>query len=536
MKNLNTYVLAAGIAASGGIQAQSPDRPLNLELDTRHRAQSALSVGISGDMAMAGVLMGEGPILLKIAWGVSSRQKEALLALGFQFTENGYIIFKWMTSRSDIEAGQTVEARGGWVEIGVHKPTDAIDSLALSYQSGKGTTKHLGTDIQTFTVTNIDQFIRWMQEIQRTTTRTITQRTDTSFVWHTVQQASLRAGLNISDNATGDVVVNYSKVGKNPSNTDVLLWATLYSPSTNTNVSFRAWENIRAINANWGVTPATSLSAGVMKARGQDVQYVISLTYALGGGKMSPVWKKSSSTRQSLETHMQNMTVSSDGLGDARRYWSVKQEVTTSEEVSTQERVVGQVKTPEPTPEKPIVPGAPVCTADDTANIINCSDDPTSLEMSLDNGATWIAFVATGHTGNKTVLVRKKANGATPASPATTVSFTEATPWTPPELPATLPQISVHDNGGLSPLSFTVNMPNLLDSNGNPIQYNVDGLPSSDINWPITSKNIVQVGSNINVSFVYTGFFDPARDSYTLTVTSPNGVGTTTVPLRIIPE
>lgn len=80
-------------------------------------------------------------------------------------------------------------------------------------------------------------------------------------------------------------------------------------------------------------------------------------------------------------------------------------------------------------PNPPVVPpGAPACTSDDTTNTFNCGSlDPATLEMSLDSGASWVPLVTTGHTGNKSVQVRVKANGATAASPTTTLIFTETT-------------------------------------------------------------------------------------------------------------
>lgn len=93
-------------------------------------------------------------------------------------------------------------------------------------------------------------------------------------------------------------------------------------------------------------------------------------------------------------------------------------------------------------------PFAPSCTADDTANTISCgSVDPATLEVSTNGGTSYSAFnAATTYAGAQTVLVRVKAQGTNPASPATTLNFTEN--YVVPMLPASLSDIGpVGDNG-----------------------------------------------------------------------------------------
>ena len=72
-------------------------------------------------------------------------------------------------------------------------------------------------------------------------------------------------------------------------------------------------------------------------------------------------------------------------------------------------------------------PAAPACTADDTANTINCGSlSPATLEVSTDGGTSWSGYsVSATYPGNQTVLVRTKASGSTPASMATSLTFTD---------------------------------------------------------------------------------------------------------------
>ncbi|MDD2693681.1 MAG: hypothetical protein PHY14_02005 [Candidatus Gracilibacteria bacterium] len=72
-------------------------------------------------------------------------------------------------------------------------------------------------------------------------------------------------------------------------------------------------------------------------------------------------------------------------------------------------------------------PAAPACTADDIANTINCGSlDPATLEVSMNGGTSWSGYSASAtYPGNQTVLIRTKSSGSTPASMATSLTFTE---------------------------------------------------------------------------------------------------------------
>jgi hypothetical protein len=128
-----------------------------------------------------------------------------------------------------------------------------------------------------------------------------------------------------------------------------------------------------------------------------------------------------------------------------------------------------------------IKPATPTCTADDTANTIDCGSlDPATLEVSTDNGVSWSAFSSsTTYDGAQIVLVRVKAIGVNPVSDAQTFNFTEN--YVMPTLPTSLSAIGpVGDNGGGVPLSFSINMPVLNDIHGNQIPYLVNELPATD--------------------------------------------------------
>jgi hypothetical protein len=143
---------------------------------------------------------------------------------------------------------------------------------------------------------------------------------------------------------------------------------------------------------------------------------------------------------------------------------------------STSEQKRVDETTTENTVEKPpVTPGAPSCTSDDTTNTINCGSlDPATLEMSVDGG-TWIVFSSTGHTGNRTVDVRKKANGATPASPATRLTFTETVvvPNTPLVLGSINCTATVIQHGGSTTCQVTANDPQGIVS----LRAEIDGVP-----------------------------------------------------------
>jgi hypothetical protein len=72
-----------------------------------------------------------------------------------------------------------------------------------------------------------------------------------------------------------------------------------------------------------------------------------------------------------------------------------------------------------------VTPSAPSVTADDTNNTIN-GWNASTMELSLD-GTTWSSTLP-DLSGDKTVLVRVKAQGNNPASSATTINFTTNAP------------------------------------------------------------------------------------------------------------
>ena len=73
----------------------------------------------------------------------------------------------------------------------------------------------------------------------------------------------------------------------------------------------------------------------------------------------------------------------------------------------------------------PVKPAVPSVTVDDASNSITGLDLAT-MEYSLDGGSTWSQAANPDLSGNKTIQVRVKAQGATPASDAVTLSFTAA--------------------------------------------------------------------------------------------------------------
>jgi Domain of unknown function (DUF5018) len=122
------------------------------------------------------------------------------------------------------------------------------------------------------------------------------------------------------------------------------------------------------------------------------------------------------------------------------------------------------------------------------------------------------------------------------ATPTPTPTPTPApTPYVPPTLPSSLPDINVGDNGGSSPISFTISMPALNDANGNQIAYSVSGLPLTDVNAPFPiSWNVIQSGANLLISGLYSGAgLLNTIHTYPLLVSSINATGSTSVSLNI---
>jgi hypothetical protein len=106
-----------------------------------------------------------------------------------------------------------------------------------------------------------------------------------------------------------------------------------------------------------------------------------------------------------------------------------------------------------------------------------------------------------------------------------------------PTLPTTLPAINVGD-GAWGSVVFSVVMPsNLVDQNGNPIQFNLNGLPSSDAAWTPVSWTISQNGTTINVSSTQFQWMPPATtiQTYPLVVTPVGNSAnwSTSISLRI---
>lgn len=94
-------------------------------------------------------------------------------------------------------------------------------------------------------------------------------------------------------------------------------------------------------------------------------------------------------------------------------------------------------------------PAAPACTADDTANTINCgSISPSTLEVSTNGGTSYVAFnPTTTYPGNQTVLIHTKASGNIPASMATSLTFTESVVPTDHAEVVTLPTPTITATG-----------------------------------------------------------------------------------------
>ncbi len=120
------------------------------------------------------------------------------------------------------------------------------------------------------------------------------------------------------------------------------------------------------------------------------------------------------------------------------RYWTnVVDKSTGKMSVQQKEDFVMEFKTKE-APVNPVTPTTPNCTRDDTANTVNCGSlDPTTLEVSLNAGTTYLAFdPAATYAGDKTLLIRVKAQGINPASAPQTLNFT-----TNPDIDTTPPAL-----------------------------------------------------------------------------------------------
>lgn len=107
------------------------------------------------------------------------------------------------------------------------------------------------------------------------------------------------------------------------------------------------------------------------------------------------------------------------------------------------------------------------------------------------------------------------------------------TPYVPPTLPASLSDINVGDAGGLSPISFSINMPALNDASGNQIAYSVSGLPLTDQNGPV-NFSVMQSGANLVISGIYAGAGAGGTiHVYSLQVSSINATGSINISLKI---
>lgn len=168
----------------------------------------------------------------------------------------------------------------------------------------------------------------------------------------------------------------------------------------------------------------------------------------------------------------------------------------------------------------PITPNAPSVTTDDMNNTIIWWDAST-MQISLDNGATW-ASTLPDLSGDKTIRVRIKAQGINPPSPETILTFT--TNIVAPTVPSNIPtSFNVNSDSGSIDLSAYMQAGWTIEvvSVANPGALNGAGAPNVSVNGSIVNISVPTFYGTYDIPLTLR-FTNPVWSSSNFVITAIN--------------